>query len=347
MSLLTERALQARRRSRVVAGIGGTLASALLLLAAEARPLASDKGAHASEYDLKAVFLYQFARFVDWPVEAFGAADAPLTIGVLGVDPFGRSLDEIVANEAVGGRKLAVRRYHNVAETDACQILFISDSEAERLDRVLATLKGRSILTVGDIERVREPLGNDRVPARAGIGCDSASISRPRTRRISRSARSCCARPRSSRRRGRAMMAPRTSIRDKFVTAIMLTSLTVVLLTGGTLIAHEVDDRAHVDGAGPETRADILAANSTAALAFQNPDDARFRDGGARGRPQRCCAAALYDHTGRLFATYFPEWQAGRRSPDLVRRGPPVRAEPARRPPAGRSNMERCSAPSI
>ena len=152
MPLLTGHPAPETRRSRIVAGVGTALASALILLAADARPIAAEQGAQASEYDLKAVFLYQFARFVDWPANAFEAADAPLTIGVLGVDPFGSSLDEIVRNEVVAGRKLAVRRYHDVAETGACQILFISDSEADRLERVLATLKGRSILTVGDIE---------------------------------------------------------------------------------------------------------------------------------------------------------------------------------------------------
>ena len=182
MALLTERSAPAARRSRFVAGVGVTLASVLILVGADARPLAQEKGARASEYDLKAVFLYQFARFVDWPPEAFEGADQPLTIGVLGVDPFGKSLDEIVANEVVGGRKLAVRRYHEVPEKGSCQILFISDSEAERLERVLATLKGRSVLTVGDIDAFASRSGmiefllvQDRLRLRVNLAAANAA----------------------------------------------------------------------------------------------------------------------------------------------------------------------------
>jgi hypothetical protein len=102
------------------------------------------------EYDLKAVFLYQFANFVEWPARTFRDEHTPITIGVLGEDPFGDGLDEIVANEVVGGRRLVVRRYKTVDQIDACHVLFISASEASRMIPILARLKGRSVLTVGD-----------------------------------------------------------------------------------------------------------------------------------------------------------------------------------------------------
>jgi len=102
------------------------------------------------EYDLKAVFLFQFAHFVTWPVRSFHDANSPLTIGVLGTDPFGAVLDEIVANEAIGARGLVVRRYQAVDQVDACHVLFISPSEANQLPSILAKLKGRTVLTVGD-----------------------------------------------------------------------------------------------------------------------------------------------------------------------------------------------------
>lgn len=102
------------------------------------------------EYDLKAVFLYQFAHFVEWPARTFRDERTPITIGILGEDPFGGGLDEIVANEAVGGRKLVVRRYQTVEQADSCHVLFISASEAGRMVSILTRLKGRSVLTVGD-----------------------------------------------------------------------------------------------------------------------------------------------------------------------------------------------------
>ena len=101
------------------------------------------------EYDLKATFLFHFAQFVGWPSETL-ADKAPFTIGIIGNDPFGKSLDEIVANESVEGHKLIIRRFQSVSQIDSCQILFIAPSEASRLDEVLSHLNRRSVLTVGD-----------------------------------------------------------------------------------------------------------------------------------------------------------------------------------------------------
>jgi YfiR/HmsC-like len=108
------------------------------------------QGEAFKEYELKAAFLYNFAQFVDWPLEAFPEADTPLVIGVLGSDPFGATLDTLVQNEVVKNRKLIVRRYRQVEEVDLCHILFVSGSETERFERIFALLKGRPILTVGD-----------------------------------------------------------------------------------------------------------------------------------------------------------------------------------------------------
>jgi hypothetical protein len=103
------------------------------------------------EYPLKAVFLFNFAQFTDWPTNAFDAPDAPLVIGILGNDPFGTLLDDVVRDEIVKGRKFIVERYHDVEGIKACHILFISQSEAQHLDKIVTALKGKSILTVSDI----------------------------------------------------------------------------------------------------------------------------------------------------------------------------------------------------
>src|SRR5207245_11809490 len=104
------------------------------------------------EYDVKAAFLYHLAEFVEWPPEAFPAAENPLVIGVLGADPFGKALDEIIHGEVVKNRKLTVERYRSMEEVKTCHILFISQSEAGRLDQIFSSLKDRKILTVGDTE---------------------------------------------------------------------------------------------------------------------------------------------------------------------------------------------------
>jgi YfiR/HmsC-like len=106
--------------------------------------------APVAEYQLKAVFLFNFAHFVEWPAAALPGDDAPFVIGVLGKDPFGSSLDEVVRGETVGGRRLAIERYPDVARLRSCQILFIQAEELAHLDQILDAVKGHSVLTVTD-----------------------------------------------------------------------------------------------------------------------------------------------------------------------------------------------------
>jgi hypothetical protein len=106
--------------------------------------------APVGEYQLKAVFLFNFAHFVEWPAAALPGDDAPFVIGVLGKDPFGSSLDEVVRGETVGGRRLAIERYPDVARLRSCQILFIQAEELAHLDQILDAVKGHSVLTVTD-----------------------------------------------------------------------------------------------------------------------------------------------------------------------------------------------------
>jgi len=130
-----------------------TLAFAGLLVAG--RGVAAQV-ARASEYEVKAVFLYNFAQFVDWPAEAFPASDTPLAICVLGDDPFGDALDQTVRDERLGGRPFQVRRYQSVDEIQACHILFISRPQGARPEVILASLKHRPILTVSDADGFAE-----------------------------------------------------------------------------------------------------------------------------------------------------------------------------------------------
>ena len=104
------------------------------------------------EYQVKAVFLFNFAQFVEWPAAAFPDAVTPITIGVLGDDPFGAALDEVVQGESVNGRAMAVRRYRRLEEIGPCHILYISESEIRRLGQITARLMNRAVLTVSDAE---------------------------------------------------------------------------------------------------------------------------------------------------------------------------------------------------
>ncbi len=108
------------------------------------------------EYQVKAVFLFNFSQFVEWPATAFPDAQAPFVIGVLGEDPFGAYLDETVLGEKAAGHSVVVRRFRRVEDVDTCHILFVARSESGRLTQILAGLRGRSVLTVGDMDSFTE-----------------------------------------------------------------------------------------------------------------------------------------------------------------------------------------------
>ena len=105
----------------------------------------------AAEYQVKAAYLFNFGQFVEWPVHAYDSPGAPFVIGVVGEDPFGSTLDAVVAGEQLGGHPLVVKRFRNPEDISACNILFIGRSESGRLEETLEALKGRSVLTVTDI----------------------------------------------------------------------------------------------------------------------------------------------------------------------------------------------------
>jgi hypothetical protein len=104
------------------------------------------------EYQLKAVFLYNFAQFTEWPTNAFAGADAPLVIGVLGDSPLNSNLETTVRGEKIKNRPLIVEHYRRVDEIRNCHILFVSPSESPNSKRILTAVQGRAILTVGDTE---------------------------------------------------------------------------------------------------------------------------------------------------------------------------------------------------
>lgn len=132
-----------------------------------------------SEYQVEAVFVFNFSHFVEWPPRSFAGASDPFVIGILGSDPFGANLDEAVRGEQVNGHPLVVRRFRNIGEVEHCQILFIDRSESGRLGEILAALNGRSTLTVSQAEDAAErgvmiQFANENKRIRLRINVDSA-----------------------------------------------------------------------------------------------------------------------------------------------------------------------------
>jgi hypothetical protein len=134
------------------------LASGLTWLAGGAAPLPGAPAPRPLEYEVKAAFLFNFAKFVEWPPESFREHDA-LAICVFGEDPFGGILESTVAGEKLGGRPLQVRQVERASELKSCQIVFISQSERERVPEILAGLRGANVLTVGENGRFAEQGG--------------------------------------------------------------------------------------------------------------------------------------------------------------------------------------------
>jgi len=155
------RTLPKAGRRRMLATIGrirlfsfratGALA-ALLLAAALGAPRCFAQATTPDEYQVKAAFLYNFPKFIDWPPGAFPDSSSPFTICLLGRDPFGRSLEDLVLNKTINGRHTAIAHAQRVGGCPVCQIIFVSSQESSHLAEITVALRGRNVLLVGESE---------------------------------------------------------------------------------------------------------------------------------------------------------------------------------------------------
>jgi hypothetical protein len=166
-------------QTRVSCGSRTWLMMSVLLLPSRFESFAQTPSA---EYQVKAVYLFNFAQFVEWPAKAFPDPQRPLVIGVLGDDPFGNYLDETIRGESVNKRALTVQRFRRVGEVKTCHVLFISRSESDRLEQTFSSLKGRHILTVGDTDdftqrggMIRFVIEKSKIRVRINLGAVKAA----------------------------------------------------------------------------------------------------------------------------------------------------------------------------
>jgi hypothetical protein len=103
-----------------------------------------------NEYQVKAFFLYNFARYVEWPTETFKAANDPIVICILGQNPFGGALEQAVAGKVLGARPFAIRQISDIQPGSNCHILFVNSSEKKRFRSMAGRLKGSAVLSVGE-----------------------------------------------------------------------------------------------------------------------------------------------------------------------------------------------------
>ncbi len=108
------------------------------------------------EYQVKAAFLFNFAKFVEWPSDTFVSANSPIILCVFGYDPLGNALDEIIRGKAINNRAVVARRINELPDLKSCQLVFVSSVEYKHLSEVLKSLKGTSALVVGESDGFAE-----------------------------------------------------------------------------------------------------------------------------------------------------------------------------------------------
>jgi len=124
--------------------------AALLLALVAAAP--QEPAKKLPEYVVKAGFLYNFAKYVEWPADAFEKPETPISIGVVGADPFGQELDKTLKDKTAQDRRFVIQRYRDAAALQRCHILFIPKSEKARVPEILKKLEEWPTLTVGEEE---------------------------------------------------------------------------------------------------------------------------------------------------------------------------------------------------
>ncbi|MCG3116396.1 MAG: YfiR family protein [Candidatus Manganitrophus sp. SA1] len=105
-----------------------------------------------TEYEIKAAFVYHFAKFVEWPEEIMRDG-RPFVIGIVGQDPFGNFIDEAISGKNIRDERMMVKRFSKIEEAVESRILFVSRSEEENLTEILKHLSQTPVLTVSDIAR--------------------------------------------------------------------------------------------------------------------------------------------------------------------------------------------------
>lgn len=131
-------------------------------------PNARADSAPNKEQRIKAAFIYNFINFVDWPKEKVADSNDPITICIIGKDPFGKAFEPI-KNKKLKGKKIVINRFKGLKELKKSSkqietlrkyhLLFICPSEKKNLKEVINLVKNHSVLTVGDMKGFLESGG--------------------------------------------------------------------------------------------------------------------------------------------------------------------------------------------
>jgi hypothetical protein len=141
-------------QSAPIRGVGRWL-KVLAIACTISIPTLQAQSSKLTDYDVKAAYLFNFGRFVEWP-EAGGGKEVSFTFCILGHDPFGANLDHLLAKETIDGKHIAIKRISSVEESGGCHVLFMSLGEEGHLNKIIEALDKQSVLTVSDIPQFSE-----------------------------------------------------------------------------------------------------------------------------------------------------------------------------------------------
>jgi hypothetical protein len=123
-----------------------------VLASAPGAPSARAQASPPSEYQIKAAFLFNFAKFIDWPPGSFASPQAPFSICILGKDPFGRSIDDALQGKSIGEHAVIIQRVKEAGDARHCQIVFAGGSESRNVGEILERVRGANVLLVGEAD---------------------------------------------------------------------------------------------------------------------------------------------------------------------------------------------------
>jgi hypothetical protein len=139
------------RATRPVLSLRPLLIAVTAACAFLAIPVLHAQNPRPTDFQVKATYLYNFGRFIEWPGKVAAAEGGSFTVCVLGQDPFGPSLDATLAGETIGGRTIVAKRISSAEESGNCQIIFLSLADDSRLNKIIADLDKKAVLTVSDM----------------------------------------------------------------------------------------------------------------------------------------------------------------------------------------------------
>lgn len=143
---------KSRRGRRIRAGAIAAVAVLLTMIVCATVASGATADRAPTEYEVKAAYVFYFAKFVNWPGDAFPARNAPLIIGVYGNEDFGTLLSSVVKNKTIQERPISIRILKSPAEMRNCQIVYISAAELKRSKQMIESLRGRAYLTVTETD---------------------------------------------------------------------------------------------------------------------------------------------------------------------------------------------------